>query len=89
MTDVDHRGDLELQRAIDLGIGIVMGLRRCSERDAFDDLVNAVHETGVGPAGLADALAHLVAGTGDGVPHGAEAALVWGHLLTSRATPAH
>lgn len=89
MTDVDQRRELELQRTIDLGIGIVMGLRRCSERDAFDDLVNAVHETGVGPAGLAAALAHLVAGTGNGVPHRAEATLVWGHLLASRATPAH
>ncbi len=61
-----------------------MGLRGCSERDAFDDLVKAVHETGIGPATLASALAHLVGGKGGGVPHQSEAAEVWGHLLAAR-----
>ncbi len=84
MTAVGRRADPSSRRVIDLAIGILMGLRACSEREAFDDLVNAVHETGIGPAGLATALAHLVGGKGDGVPHESEAALVWGHLLASR-----
>ena len=88
MTEVDRRGDPDSRRMIDLAIGILMGLRGCSEREAFDDLVNAVHETKIGPAGLATALAHLVGGKGDGVPHEAEAALVWGHLLASRVASA-
>lgn len=84
MTELGRRGDPASRRVIDLAIGILMGLRGCSEGDAFDELVNAVHETGVGPAGLATALAQLVAGTGDDIPHRSEAALMWGHLLVSR-----
>jgi hypothetical protein len=34
---------------IDVAIGILRGLRGYSERKAFDDLVSAVHETGIGP----------------------------------------
>jgi hypothetical protein len=32
-----------------------MGLRGCSEKDAFDDLVSAVDETGIGLGGIAGA----------------------------------
>lgn len=88
MTEVAGRGDPASRRVIDLAIGVLMGLRGCSEREAFDDLVNAVHETGIGPAGLATALRHLVGGNGDGVPHQSEATLVWGHLLASRVASA-
>lgn len=88
MTAMGKRADPASRRVIDLAIGILMGLRGSSERDAFDDLVNAVHETGIGPAGLATALCHLVQGTDDGVPHQCEAALMWGHLLASRTASA-
>lgn len=62
-----------------------MGLRRCSEGEAFDELVDAVHETGIGPAGLAAALTHVVGGNGDGVPHQSDVIRVWGHLLATRS----
>lgn len=88
MTDSSRRADPASRRVIDVAIGILMGLRGCSERAAFDDLVKAVHETGVGPSALATALAHLVGGTGDGVAHQTEAALMWGHLLTARIASA-
>jgi len=84
MTEPGRREDPSSRRGIDLAIGILMGLRGCSERDAFDDLVKAVHDTGIGPAALAKALAHLVGGKGDGVPHQTEAAVLWGHLLAAR-----
>ncbi|TQR82632.1 ANTAR domain-containing protein [Mycobacterium hodleri] len=84
MTTPGRREDPSSRRMIDLATGILMGLRGCSARDAFDDLVKAVHQTGIGPAALATALAHLVGGKGDGVPHQAEAALIWGHLLAAR-----
>ena len=88
MTGPSRREDPSSRRMIDLATGILMGLRGCSERDAFDDLVKAVHRTGIGPAALATALAHLVGGKGDGVPHQTEAALVWGHLLAARVASA-
>lgn len=68
MTTPGRREDPSSRRMIDLATGILMGLRGCSARDAFDDLVKAVHQTGIGPAALATALAHLVGGKGDGVP---------------------
>ena len=83
MTQVDRRADPASRRVIDLAIGILMGLRGCSEREAFDDLVDAVHETGIGPAGLAAALTHVVGGKGEVVPHQPEVIRVWGHLLTT------
>lgn len=82
MTQVDRRADAASRRVIDQAIGILMGLRRCSESEAFDDLVDAVHETGIGPAGLAEALTGVVGGKDEGVPHQSEAIRVWGHLLT-------
>ncbi|MCV7136181.1 ANTAR domain-containing protein [Mycobacterium hodleri] len=88
MTEPSRRGDPSSRRMIDLAIGILMGLRGCSERDAFDDLVKAVHETGIGPGALATALAHLVGGKGEAVAHQTEAALVWGHLLAARVASA-
>jgi ANTAR domain len=84
MTELGRRGDSASRRVIDLAIGILMGLRGCSEREAFDDLVNAVHETSIGPAGLAGALVDLVGGARGDVPHRSEAMHVWGHVL---ATP--
>ena len=84
MTQVDARADPASRRVIDLAIGILMGLRECSEDEAFDDLVDAVHETGIGPAGLAAALTHVVGGKGEDVPHQSEVIRVWGHLLTTR-----
>jgi hypothetical protein len=81
MTQRDRRADTASRRVIDLAVGILMGLRGCSAREAFDDLVGAVHRTGIGPAGLAAALVGLVEGAGEDVPHQSDAALVWGHLL--------
>jgi hypothetical protein len=88
MTERGRRGDSASRRVIDLAIGILMGLRECSEQEAFDDLVNAVHETGIGPAGLAAALVHLVEGAGDDIPHESEADHLWGYLLARRVTSA-
>lgn len=61
MTEMGRRGNNPAsRRVIDLGLGILMGLRGCSEQEAFDDLVAAVHDTGVGPGALARALVDLV-----------------------------
>jgi hypothetical protein len=88
MTELGRRGDSAPRRVIDLAIGILMGLRGCSEREAFDDLVRAVHETGIGPAGLAAALVELVGDGSRSVPHQSEALHMWGHLVPSRVSSA-
>ena len=88
MTELGHREDPASRRVIDLAIGILMGLRGCSEREAFDDHVNAVHQTGISPAGLAGALAALVGGASGHVAHRSEAIHMWGHLLARRVTSA-
>lgn len=72
-----------------MAIGILMGLRRCSERDAFDDFVHAVHDTGIGPGSIAGALVNLVGGASEPFPHRSEAIGQWGHLLSARLTPAN
>ena len=62
-----------------------MGLRGCSEQEAFDDLVGAVHDTGVGPGALARALVGLVGGSDASLPHRSEAMQRWGHVMANRA----
>jgi hypothetical protein len=86
MTELGQRGDPASRRVIDLAIGILMGLRRCSERDAFDDLVAAVHETGIGPGALARALVGQVGGSEAPFPHRSEAMQRWGHLMADRVS---
>jgi hypothetical protein len=69
---------------IDVAIGVLMGLRGCSEKDAFDDRVDAVHETGIGPGSMARALVNLVGGASEPFPHRPEAVHRWGHLMAAR-----
>ncbi|MCV7228942.1 ANTAR domain-containing protein [Mycolicibacterium komossense] len=83
-----RRDELSSRRVIDMAIGVLMGLRGCSERDAFDDLANAVHETGLGLGALARALVDLV-GNAEDAEHHAEAMHMWGYLLIGRLSPAN
>jgi hypothetical protein len=83
MIEATWRGEPSSRRAIDVAIGILMGLRRCSEREAFDELAAAVHETGVGLGTLCGALAKLTAGVSTPFPHRDEAMHRWGHLMAS------
>jgi hypothetical protein len=86
MGERGWRADLTSRRVIDVAIGVLMGLRGCSEKDAFDDLVNAVHETGIGLGGIAGALVDLVGGAGGASAHRTEAVHHWGHLLAPSLT---
>ena len=52
----------------------MVGLRRCIEAEAFEEIVHAVHATGVGLGGIAHALVALVSGTSEPFPHRQEAA---------------
>ena len=51
------------RRVIDVATGILVGLRGCSEREAFDELVGVVHQTGIGIGSLASGLVALAAGS--------------------------
>jgi hypothetical protein len=88
MTELGRREDPASRRVIDLAIGILMGLRGCSEQEAFDDLVAAVHDTGIGPGALARALVGLAGGSDASLPHCCEVIHRWGHLLAHRMTSA-
>lgn len=37
-----------LRREIDLAVGVLMGVGRCTEREAFGVIAAAVHSTGLG-----------------------------------------
>jgi hypothetical protein len=70
---------------IDVAVGVLVGVRGCSEGDAFDELAQGVRETGVGIGSLAAALIALVGGRTSATPYQAEALDVWGDILTARA----
>jgi hypothetical protein len=75
------------RRVIDVATGILVGLRGCSDHEAFDELVRVVHETGVGIGRLASGLVALASGTA--TAEHAEAFAVWGELVRrGRLTPA-
>lgn len=86
MTEVDRRSDATSRRVIDVAIGILMGLRGCSEQQAFDDLVGAVHDTGLGLGALARALMDLVDDSEVPFPHRSEAMQRWGYLMGRRVS---
>ncbi len=73
------------RRVIDIAVGVLVGLRGYSEREAFDELAEAVRSTGVGIGSLAAALIALVGGRSDTTPYQAEALDFWGEALTARA----
>jgi hypothetical protein len=71
--------DESSRRVIDVAIGILVGLRGCSDREAFDELVRVVHQTGVGIGRLAAGLVAVASGSAS-AEH-AEAFTVWGELI--------
>jgi len=80
MAFMSHRvGDDTSRRVIDVATGILVGLRGCSDHEAFDELVRVVHETGVGIGRLAAGLVALASGST--TAEHAEAFAVWGELV--------
>jgi hypothetical protein len=66
-------------KVIDVATGILVGLRCCSPREAFDELVSVMNQTGVGIGSLAAGLVAL-AGGGSSAGH-SEAFTAWGDLI--------
>lgn len=73
---------------IDIAVGILVGLLGYSEREAFDELVGAVHQTGGGIVSVARSLIAIAGGrhdTGPGAaPYQSEALEIWGDALHNR-----
>ncbi|NKZ15789.1 ANTAR domain-containing protein [Mycolicibacterium septicum DSM 44393] len=86
MSEVGRRSDATSRRVIDLAIGILMGLRGCSEQQASEDLFGAVHDTGISLGAVARALMNLVEDSEVAFPHRSEAVQRWGHLIRGRVS---
>ena len=82
---MNHRHGETSRRVIDVATGILVGLRGCSEREAFGELVTAVQQTGIGLGSIARALVTITGPSDDSVPYQAEAFNVWADLLAARA----
>ena len=54
--------DTSSRVVIDVAIGVLVGLRHCSERQAFNELAAAVRETGVGLGSISRALVARASG---------------------------
>ena len=67
------------RRVIDLATGILVALRGCTDREAFEELVSVVHQTGIGIGRLAAGLVAVASGSSS-AEH-AEAFTVWGELI--------
>jgi transposase len=67
------------RKVIDVAVGVLVGLRGCSEDDAFAELVRAVQQTGIGIGSIAAGLVALASGSSS-AEH-AEAFNVWGELI--------
>ncbi|MEO3761154.1 ANTAR domain-containing protein [Mycobacterium sp. B14F4] len=70
------------RRVIDVATGILVGLRGCTQREAFDELVRVVNQTGVGIGSIAAGLVALA--SGQACAAHAEAFTVWGELVGRR-----
>lgn len=67
------------RRTVDVAVGILIGLRGCSDREAFDELVGVVNRTGRGIFSVASSLVAVASGTSS--PDDSEAFNAWGELI--------
>ncbi|HUO38537.1 MAG TPA: ANTAR domain-containing protein [Mycobacterium sp.] len=74
-------GQASSRQIIDVAIGVLIGLRGCSQREAFGELADAVRSSGTGLSATAQALVALASGTLAPSQHGQEAIRRWGHLF--------
>lgn len=72
-------GDEPSRRVIDVATGILVALRGCTDREAFDELVRVVNQTGIGIGRLAAGLVAVASGASS-ADH-AESFAVWGDVI--------
>lgn len=56
------------RKVIDLAVGVLVGLRGCRPEEAFAELVDVVHRTGVGLGAVASQLVALASGSNSDSP---------------------
>ena len=84
VKEVGRGGDPSSRTVIDEAVGVLIGWRGCSEREAFDEIARGVRNTGVGIGSLARALVELATGGEESVPHRAEVLRLWGDVMPTR-----
>lgn len=67
------------RRTVDVAVGILVGLRGYSAREAFHELVDVVNRTGLGIFGVAASLTAIA--TGSSSADDSEAFNAWGDLI--------
>ena len=72
------------RREIDMAIGVLIGLRQCSERQAFGEIAAAARETGVSLGTICRGLVELASGTKGSFDHSPVVIQVWGELIGGR-----
>jgi hypothetical protein len=80
-----HADGAGSRRVLDEAVGILVGCRRCTPEQAFDEIAAAVKETGVGLGQLTAGLVGLASGSTDIVETRAEVVERWGGLFADRA----
>ena len=85
MGEFGRGTDLSSRTVIDVAIGVLVGWRGCSPREAFEELAGAVHETGIGIGSIARALVDLAGGNDQSAPHRAVALRLWGDVMPRRS----
>ena len=73
------------RRDIDMAIGVLIGLRCCSERQAFTEIAAVVAQTGIGLGSICRALVALASGTTTSFNHRSEVIGAWGDLIRARS----
>lgn len=73
------------RRDIDMGLGVLIALRGCTERQAFNEIAAAVADTGVGLSRICHALVLLASDATAEFDHRTEVIERWGDLLAGRS----
>ncbi len=68
------------RRNLDLAIGALMAIRGCSEHEAFQEIADAVHQTGIGLGSHVGSLLTLISGGSEETAH-AGALSYWRPLI--------
>jgi hypothetical protein len=79
MSHSASRDDATSRKVIDVAVGILVGLRGCTEREAFDELVEVVNRTGLGIFSVASSLTAVASGSSSASD--SEAFNAWGELI--------
>ena len=69
------------RRDIDMALGVLIGLRHCSERQAFNEIAGVVAQTGIGLGSICRALVALASGTMASFDNRSAAVGAWGDLI--------